>query len=320
VGVVPKVLVIGGSGFVGSALIPALCRLHCDLVVLNRGNRPLTGVKQIIADRNDAKAMMAHSATFDVVIDTSAYTRYQTEIAYRSFGRVARLWIHLGSAAVYSEASDVFPTEVDRLGGAVIWGEYGRNKAEAERYLLENSRGETVILRPPYLYGPKNDNDRETFVWSRVLNGTPIIVPGRGTARLQFLHVADLADLICWFVDVDWDQGGVFNVAAPEVARATEWVTMLAEIAQSPFTILRGSEYAPGLEPRSYFPFRDYDCVVDTTKLRKEVAWRPRFTMLEGFTQTFKGYSSSNWTRPPHLSSEESLVVARFGANSKTGI
>ncbi|BAV52617.1 NAD-dependent epimerase/dehydratase (plasmid) [Mesorhizobium loti] len=63
-----KVLVMGGSGFVGSALVPALLDSGCNVTTLNRGSRLVRGAEQITMDRYDAAAMKAVTARFDVVI------------------------------------------------------------------------------------------------------------------------------------------------------------------------------------------------------------------------------------------------------------
>lgn len=88
--ILKKILVIGGSGFVGKALIPTLKKLNFELTVLNRGTREIDGVSQIIADRDDPQSMSGHADKFDVVIDTSGYTRQQVKTAFSVFGGDAK--------------------------------------------------------------------------------------------------------------------------------------------------------------------------------------------------------------------------------------
>ncbi len=306
-----RLLIIGGTGFVGSALIPALLADGHEVALLNRGSRLVAGTRQICVDRNDAERMQQQAEEFDAVIDTCAYTGQQSEIAYRVFGPGAGMWIHLGSAAVYRSEPGHLPNEDDKIGGAEVWGDYGREKSDADRFLLDQATIPTVILRPPYLYGPGNDIDRETFVWARVLSGRPIIVPGDGSARLQFLHVSDLADVIGRFLSHGGTLTGVYNVAAPELASAEGWVRMLAELAGQDAILISGRRYGGRFAARDYFPFRDHDCAVDTRKVRAALAWEPQFTQRDGFAQTLASYDRQSLARMSPTSEAEAQIVAR---------
>ncbi|HEX3685459.1 MAG TPA: NAD-dependent epimerase/dehydratase family protein [Bryobacteraceae bacterium] len=315
-----NVLVIGGSGFVGSALIPALKAAGYDVSLLNRGNRLVPGTRQITVDRNDERSMLRSSRKFDVVMDTSAYTGRQTEVAFRAFGPYTRLWIHLGSAAVYRETPGRMPTEEDPIGGAAVFGQYGQDKSQAEDFLLRDLGTSTLILRPPYLYGPGNDNDWETFVWSRVLRNVPVIMPGQGRAMLQFLHVADLAQLLCSFVAGPWERKAVYNVAEPTTITASAWVSALSDIAGKEAWTLLGGAYAADFSARAYFPFRDYDCVVDTRKLFSHVDWQPRYGLLDGFRQTFRSYTLIDLLQRYTLSPVELEIISRIQATEPSSV
>lgn len=285
-----KVLVIGGSGFVGKALVPALQTSNFDVSVLNRGTRAIEGVSQVIADRDDPQSLSRHAAAYDVVIDTSGYTRLQVENAFSVFGDQAGKWIHLSSAAVYRETPDRLPKEEDALGGAAVWGPYGADKSDADEFLLGQAQGPLVILRPPYLYGPNNSNDRETFVWSRVLSGRPVIVPGDGSAQIQFLHVRDLAHIFVHLAEADTGMQAVYNVAEPETMTARSWVERVAAAAGSEPEILCGRTHANGLAARKYFPFRDYPCALDVERFVRDLDWKFEFSFDDGIRDTFLSY------------------------------
>lgn len=307
-----NVLIIGGSGFVGSTLIPVLADAGCAITLLNRGNRLVPNTTQITVDRDDARQMQRHSQPFDVVIDTSAYTGKQTEIAYASFGLLAKKWIHLSSAAVYRETPGRFPNETDEIGGADIWGQYGQDKSAADGFLLENATIPLVILRPPYLYGPNNAYDRETFIWSRVLSGRPVIVPGGGEEQYQFLHVEDLAGIIGFFVGKEISANTIYNVAEPRTVNAENWSRALAALASKEVEIISGRTHAAGVSPRSYFPFRDYDCALDTRKLFDEAGWTMRYGFTDGFRQTLASYDHADLVRMSPTSEPERTIIQRL--------
>lgn len=305
-----KVLVIGGSGFVGKALIPTLLKAGHNVTVLNRGNQKIDGVSQIKADRDRPQDMVNTSGVFDVVIDTSAYTRTQVETAFSVFGATAGKWIHLSSAAVYRETPEHPPQEDDALGGAEVWGKYGTDKSDADEFLLSTAECPLVILRPPYLYGPNNANDRETFIWSRVLTGRPIIVPGDGTATFQFLHVQELAEIIAYFVDAPSAQCDTYNVAEPETMNAQAWVAKVAAVSGCEVKLLSGMHHAKDIAARKYFPFRDYPCALDVRKFEKEVGWKFRFSFKSGIENTYSSYNLEALKQHSPSSVEELSVIA----------
>lgn len=119
-GLLKSILVIGGSGFVGKALIPTLLDAGHSVSVLNRGTHPVDGVTQLVANRDNDRDIAQHAGAYDAVIDTSGYSRQQVERAFSVFGGSAGKWLHLSSAAVYRETPDRLPNETDELGGAEV--------------------------------------------------------------------------------------------------------------------------------------------------------------------------------------------------------
>lgn len=290
-----NVLVLGGSGFVGSALVPALCEAGWAVTLANRGNRPIAGTRQIVLDRNDVRSFSALSAPdsphFDLVVDTSGYTGPQVSRARAALLGRAGCWVHLSSAAVYADCIDHAPRETDPIGGAAVWGAYGVEKSDADRVLLAAEDGiPTVILRPPYLYGPANDNDRETFVFARALTRRPIVVPGTGAAPVQFLHVADLASTVVELARRGWDGVEIYNIAEPKIVSTCEWVDLLCGIAGTHPPILLGGAIDPERLPRSYFPFRDAPCIVDTASILASPFAPASRPLAQGFAETFASY------------------------------
>ncbi|GHB37801.1 epimerase [Pseudovibrio japonicus] len=298
-----KLLVIGGSGFVGASLIPALLSKGYDVTLLNRGSRPIKGTQQLVADRNDPFAMRQAKDRFDAVIDTSAYTKEQSELAFKTFGIHAKKWIHLSTAAVYKETHDHLPSEKDPIGGTPTWGAYGKNKSEVDDFLLNQEHTPTVAIRPPYLYGPNNDIDREQFVWARALTDRPIILPSDGQSKLQFLHEEDLASFIVYLLAMHAMPTEAINLADPHILTAEKWVQMLCEIAEVKAEILYGKDIAPDVPAREYFPFRDCDNALDVTRYLENFDWQPQYKLRDGFTQTFNSYSREELRRysPPTL-------------------
>ncbi len=308
----------------GRALVPVLLRQGLGVTLLNRGTRLVEGTTQLVADRHDYSQMEAvgrNAGSFDVIIDTSAYTARATEIAWEAFAPKSRHWIQLSSAAVYRETPNRYPREDDQIGGAAVWGDYGADKSACDEFLLARARTTPVtILRPPYLYGPGNDNDRESFVWSRALRGAPVLLPADGTTRIQFLHVEDLATAIIACVNHKPERSAVYNVGAPERPSLAEWVNLMCEIAQCRNVGVLAGTSARSYSPRQYFPFRDYPCCVDAGRITEETGWSPCHNIRSGFTSTYESSDRDELRTRPIESEVERAIFSNIQMNRSPGI
>ena len=290
------VLVIGGSGFVGQAVVrPLLARGH-EVTVLNRGTTPVAGTTQLIADRNDAEAVgdALLSRAFDVVIDTNCYTGEQARLMIGAItGKVRRVAV-ISSAAVYGNDAHMPPTEDEPIGGASVWSDYGRNKSRVED-AYKAAAGQFTwcgIIRPPYVFGPNNNFDRETWIWSRQLNGRPVLIPGDGRTRIQFIHEDDLGDAVEMLACGMGAGFDVFNVADRQIVRLSELASMLAWIAGCEDRHVPVGDKDDGAAVRSWFPFRDYPVLTDASKLLEETGWTPAASLTERFEETFAALSA----------------------------
>ncbi|MEZ0170867.1 NAD-dependent epimerase/dehydratase family protein [Microvirga sp. TS319] len=311
-----RALVIGGSGFVGRAIVRRLQEQGCQVTVLNRGSRPIAGTRQLIADRNDPVAVgeTVKNQAFEVVIDTNCYRPDQALILAEALrGRAPRL-VMISSAAVYANKARRPPSETEPVGGASVWGDYGRDKSHAEDVYADADHFDRVVfVRPPYIFGPGNNLDRETWFWSRQCAGTPILLPGEGTTQAQFIHEDDLAEAVEGLAFGPGHGIEAFNVADPQVLTLSELATMLAEAAGVPDRQIRAGSAASGLPARSWFPFRDYPCLADPGRLMS-TGWRPAASLAIRFAETHKSLSRSDLIPPPVISETEQQIVCKLRA------
>lgn len=276
----------------GPALVQELLERDYEVSVLNRGTRPIQGTRQLTADRNDADAVesaVASAGIFDAVVDLSCYNASQADIAWRSCAARTKRWIHLSTIAVYADLDRV-PDETAPTGSAPVWGEYGVRKSEADDFLLSQTGPPLTILRPPYLYGPGNHIDRETFIWKRALRWRPVLIPGDGEAIVQFLHVEDLARAFLAALDHSSDRTHVYNVAGDEQISLSAYVGRLAAICGANDPGIPVGHAAEGHPYRAYFPFDNHACHLDTSRIRQELQWKPHYNFEEGFRKTYALY------------------------------
>ncbi|MEO3891708.1 NAD-dependent epimerase/dehydratase family protein [Nonomuraea sp. B5E05] len=265
-----RILVLGGTRFVGRAIVDALLCDH-EVSVLNRATRPLWDrrLTQVVADRTDAGQMRQAlgASSYDAVVDVSGTELVHVSNVIRALPQGESLrYVYISSAAVYNRLSADPPfAERDRADGDAVWDGYGEAKAACEALLRRAlPSGTLTILRPPYVYGPHNAEQREQFLWARMISGRPILVPGDGGTRIQFIHARELARIA-----VTACEGrlvpDVYNVGEHATYSFLEYLRILARVAEVTPRLVMVTDTS--IRPRDYFPFRDVELTLDVSRL-----------------------------------------------------
>jgi nucleoside-diphosphate-sugar epimerase len=219
-----KVLFIGGTGTISSAISRRVLELGWDLYLLNRGNRnrefsgggnlpgKLTEINCDINTESEARisaklescrspGFPAGTPVFDVVADFIAFGRSQVERDYRLFEGLTRQYIFISSASAYQKPpSGCLLTESTPLANP-FW-EYSRNKIACEDFLMATYR-ETgfpiTIVRPSHTYDERNvplgvnGKNGSWQVIKRMIEGKPVIIHGDGTSLWTMTSSRDFA-------------------------------------------------------------------------------------------------------------------------------
>jgi 2'-hydroxyisoflavone reductase len=244
-----KVLVIGGTLFIGRQLVKELCNAGHDVAVMHR--QPKHGharrVENLVADRNDPEAVRQALAgrRFDVVYDNvydweRGTTAAQVEATVRACGDRISRYIFMSSVAAYGDGLNHY--EGDALAPDNHPEAYVRNKAMTERMLfrLHQRHGLPVTtFRPPFVYGPGNPFYREAFFWDRMRLGRPIIIPGDGHRLMQFVYVKDLVRALVRAMEVPNAVGEAFNIGDARPLTQAEFVQALAAAAGKTANMVR---------------------------------------------------------------------------------
>lgn len=333
-----RVLVIGGSYFVGRAIVCHLLEAGAEVAVLNRGTRPVAGARQLVADRDRPATLEAALAglAFDAVVDTSCYTGAQARDAWAALRGRFGCWLQLGSASVYTE-SHRFPVPEDApVGRELQWGDYGEQKLAAEHALGACACADSapaVVLRAPYIYGPGNDAPRERWLWARMLRGRPILIPNQGATSLQMLHSADLARAVEQAITAPLADladnaprprllragveaaGGVvtWNVAHPEYHSIRDYVRALGAVAGVEPELCPVPVERLGIAARDFFPFRDLACVLDVERIRAELGWQPGYDFASRMRHTLASYDRDALRTERIDTDAEDAIRARLG-------
>jgi 2'-hydroxyisoflavone reductase len=218
-----KVLILGGTGFIGPHFVEVLAAAGHKVTLFNRGKRDpeaKPGIEQLLGDRNgDVKSL--EGKDWDAVIDNSGYTPLQVKLTADLLKPRVKHYIFVSSVAVYGDFKSRNIDESSKLAELpagedpnVYKGEnYGALKVLAERVVEETYGKNATIIRPSYIAGPGDVTDRFTYWPFRVSKGGEMLAPGKPADPFQFIDVRDLADFMR--VCVEKRVGGQYNLCNP---------------------------------------------------------------------------------------------------------
>ena len=285
-----RILITGGTVFVSRYAAKYFLSKGHDVYVLNRGTREQEmGVTLIKADRHRLGDILKKHE-FDEVLDITAYNKQDVSDLIDALGDFGS-YIFISSSAVYPETLPRPFKETDKTGSNSIWGDYGRNKIEAEDY-LQSRIPNAYIIRPPYLYGEMNNLYREAFVFDCVLENRPFYLPEyynseKGKIPLQFFDVEDL----CRFMEILLEKQPkehIFNIGNTEITDVKGWVESCYDVLgkKPQFKYVSG-----GINQREYFPFYNYGYILD---VRRQNTLMPGSKPLKiGLEQSYKWYMNN---------------------------
>ena len=224
-----RLLVLGGTEFVGAALVDEALRAGWEVTTFNRGTRPAaTGVTAIIGDRRQG---MDIEGEWDVVADTwSQEPSIVQASAHHLAGRAGR-YIYVSSRSVHSHptargADESAPT-VDANPDDTTYNDYQRAKRGGELAALEAFGDDrTVIVRPGLILGPRENIGRLPYWLNRAARGGSILAPGPAEGTFQYVDARDLAT----FALSDIAPGAYSVVNRPGVTTMGELLGMTLDV------------------------------------------------------------------------------------------
>ena len=201
-----KILIIGGTGTISSAITRQLAQSGHELWLINRGNRKTEvpqEVKQIIADINDEAEVLRQlgDARFDAVCEFIGFVPSQVERDFRLFKGRTNQYVYISSASAYNKpcASHII-NEGTTLANP-YW-QYSRDKIACEELLMKYYREEgfpVTIIRPSHTYSERSvpvgihGKAGNWAVIKRMLEGKPVIIQGDGTSLWTMTFNEDFA-------------------------------------------------------------------------------------------------------------------------------
>ena len=229
-----KLLIIGGTRFLGRHLVTAALARDHEITLFNRGTYPVElDVEFIQGDRhNDRDLAKLSNRHWDVVVDTCGHLPRSVRAAAEILSGSVDVYVFISSQNAYASVSvpgvdETFPRAtltseqldhayaIDTSGQPSYGALYGGLKALSEQAAEEVMPNRVLIIRPGLIVGPYDYTDRFTYWVVRVARGGEVLAPGRPERFVQFIDVRDLAE---WIVSMaEQKAAGVYNAnPAPE--------------------------------------------------------------------------------------------------------
>ena len=222
-----KILIVGGTSFVGRAIAWSAWHHGHDVNVFNRGVTPNDlpeAITRLTGDR-DRDLSALGGLSFDVTIDATAYRPSEVERLARALDGRGGHYVQISSVSAYRDPSAPGATEAmlaleddpKDLEAPISAHTYGPLKAASERAGWSSFGEESTMVRPTYVIGSHDATLRFPYWVERVRRGGVVAVPGPRDTYFQWIDARDLANFV---VGVAEDRvPGVFHTTGPSVGQ-----------------------------------------------------------------------------------------------------
>ncbi len=299
-----RIVVIGGTGHIGSYLVPRLVRGGHDLTVLSRGEREpyhadaaWDQVRRLQVDRaaEDAAGTFGKriaDLAADVVIDLVCFTPDSArQLAEALRGHAGHL-VHCGTVWVHGPSVEVpYDEETPRRP----FGDYGLQKAEIEKYLLaESAHGgiPTTLLHPGHISGPgwvpiNPAGNLDLAVYSALARGKEVALPNFGMETLHHVHADDVAQAFqLTLARRSTAVGESFHVVSPRAVTlrgyaeaVASWFGQEARLAYQPFDEWKANQSEQNV--RATYDHIAHSPSVSIAKAQQLLGYQPRYSSLQ---------------------------------------
>ncbi|MCW6508273.1 NAD-dependent epimerase/dehydratase family protein [Lichenifustis flavocetrariae] len=299
-----RIVLIGGSGHIGTYLVPRLVEAGHDVINVTRGQRApylphaaWQAVETVTADR-EAEDRDGHFATRiaalkpDIVVDLVCFTVPSAQALAEALHGSIQHFVHIGTIWVHGPASVVpTPEEAPRRP----FGTYGVQKAAIEAYLLDRARRDgfpATILHPGHIVGrgwaPLNPAGHfNPQVFAAIARGDTLTLPNFGLETVHHVHADDVAQMVMRAVG-NWraSTGEAFHAVSSGAltlrgyAEAMfRWFGHEPNLAYLPWDAWAAGQDSEEAQTTYEHIARSPNCAI--AKAERILGYAPRFTSLE---------------------------------------
>ena len=219
-----RILIVGGTSFVGRGVAWAALNAGHDVTVINRGETPSDlpeSVTRLIGDRRGDMSALAE-LSFDATVDAIAFRPIDVDVLATALGKRGGHHIQISSVSAYEDPATDGATEET----ATLWNDtslardaemtaetYGPLKAACERAAEEHFGDHLTIVRPTFVIGSHDATLRFPYWVERLRIGGNVAVPGPRDNALQYIDARDLGEFVVTLATNS--SLGAFHAAGP---------------------------------------------------------------------------------------------------------
>jgi nucleoside-diphosphate-sugar epimerase len=315
-----RVLVIGGTGFLSSAIVKELQAAGHAVSVFTRGQRPVpAGVTAMVGDRKDYAAFKETLSrhTFDAVIDCIGYVPEDAQSDVETFaGRVGH-FIFISTDFTYGGEPRRLPLK-EETAPTEAYNDYGRNKVKCERILRQawqDAQFPVTILRPPHIMGAGSHlgtgslRGRDPMLLDSIKQGVPVIVLDEGALLIQPVVHTDVGRACAAALGKSQTFGQIYNMAGNDIVTTKEYYQIVGACLGCPVTFvsLPSSVYVEAFPDRR--PFAQHR-VYDISKLVRDVGYTPQITVREAIQEMVDWLQANGQAQPYQERQTDSAMIA----------
>ena len=303
-----KILVMGGTRFVGKPLVAQLLSEGHELTLFTRGKNPVpAGVEHLCGDRSTAEGLaVLQGRSFDVIVDSSGRTLDDSRAVIERTGAPSHRFLYVSSAGVYAD-SELWPLNEDSPTDPQS---RHSGKLDTEAWLTAEKIPFTSF-RPTYIVGAGNYNPVESWFFDRIVHGRPVPLPGDGSTITQLGHVNDLAAAMALSLGVDAAANRTYNCSSVQGITFRGLVAAAARACgHDPASVEIRSFDPSGLDKkaRKAFPLRMAHFLTDVTRVQRELAWTPAYSVEAAMADSYANDYAKRMPTSPDFSGDEALI------------
>lgn len=304
-----KILILGGTQFVGRTLVERLDELgHYEITLFNRQQTDsdlFSHLKIIKGDRETSDINQLKNKNWDVVIDVSAYYPKSIQNLLEILKGNINRYIFISTISVYNLENEIkgaiiedFETLSCTLSQSIdtSLSTYGNRKAECERVLQKATFLDKIILRPSLIYGKYDPTDRFYYWLYRANQKQPMIMPNGGKDKITLTYITDLVDIIIQSISIK-KHSTTYNATTYKPFPLNEMLFYMdknAKMVNIDSKLLFEKNVLPGKDIPLWF---DTDLEIDNGQLFQD--FKPKVTEFgQSVLDTTAFYESLNWPIP----------------------
>ena len=335
-----KLLLVGGTGVLSTAITQEALRKGIEIYMINRGNRMALipqEVHLLKADINDKQKVvdLLGDLYFDAVIDFICYTDLELEYSFNLFKDKTNQYVFISSCAVYGpKVFQICDEDAPKVNP--IWP-YSIDKNKSEEFLIQlakNSKTNYTIIRPAVTYGdtriPYGISPPYGYHWTlaeRILHGKPIITWNNGENFCNITHVDDFAVGVVGLLGNQQAYNEAFNVVGDETPAWKEVLDALSNLLNKELKTfdIPSEYYAKEIPERSgeILGGRSSNGSCSNQKIKSVVKeFKQNISLQEGLKRTLDYYKSHNYIYGIDYAfdADTDRIIAKYAKEKKISV